>query len=135
MSKEWFDALHDALVYGKNNVEWCSVLISMGADFNQIELYDAPIDTLKLLAKLGMDMNLGPLPELLTPDQRRVFYLHGHVPKDWKHVFEAFTDAPDWSYLLYKLHSQGIVPERMTGMIKSRRAITVETIQLQKALT
>lgn len=135
ISEEWFNALHDALVYGKNNMEWCSELISMGADFNQIELYDAPIDTLKLLARLGMDMNLGPLPELLTSDQRRVFYLHGHVPKDWKYVIEAFPDAPDWTYFLYKLHSQKIVPERMTDMIKSRRAITVETIQLQKALT
>lgn len=131
---DWFNALHDALVYGKMHIKWCESLLDMGADFNQPELYDAPLETLKMLAEQGMDMNLGPLPDNLSPEQRRVFYLYGHVPEKWQHVIDSFRDAaPAWPLLLYKFHFEKRVPERMKPMIESRRAISLKTI-MQKAL-
>ena len=62
-SSEWYNALHDALVVGKHDASWCVALIDRGADVNQLELYDAPIDCLIVLAVHGMDMNLSPLPK------------------------------------------------------------------------
>lgn len=90
--QEWHDALHDALVYGKHHPNWCETLIHLGADVNQPELYDATLESLQLCANYGMNMNLAPLPATLSLEQRRVFYLNGHVPQRWDWVLETFQD-------------------------------------------
>ena len=91
-NSQWFDALHDALVYGKKDATWCVELIGLGADINQKELYDAPLDSLIVLAKQGMDMNLGPLPNQLLAEQLQIFYWYGHEPRDWRYVLMAFKN-------------------------------------------
>jgi hypothetical protein len=91
-SIEWFNTLHDALVMHREDTSWCFALIEMGADVNQIELYDSPLESLLVFAKSGMDMNLGPLPDMLTEEQLRLFFMYGRQPTSWKHVIRAFPD-------------------------------------------
>ena len=55
---QWFEALHDALVDGRQHPEWCMSLISQGADVNQPALLDSPVDSLIVFAKEGLDMNI-----------------------------------------------------------------------------
>ena len=90
--QEWHDALHDALVHGKHHPKWCETLIQLGADVNQPELYDATTESLQIFAMYGMNMNLAPLPDTLSIEQRRVFYMNGHVPQRWDWVLETFQD-------------------------------------------
>jgi hypothetical protein len=90
--QEWYNALHDALVYGKNYPKWCETLLELGADVNQPELYDATPESLQIFAMYGMNMNLATLPATLSIEQRRIFYLHGHIPTRWDWVLEAFSD-------------------------------------------
>jgi len=127
--EKWHNALHDALIYGKCHPEWCEALLNMGADVNQPELYDAPLESLQLFANHGMDMNLGPLPENITTEQRHVFYLNGHVPKQWELVMGDFND--EWPAKLYALHFKQQVPEEMVYSLTNRKALTPETLNLQ----
>ncbi len=130
---DWFSALHGALMYGRNDSSWCIALIDRGADVNQLELYDAPIDCLVVFAKNGMDMNLGPLPLHLTADQLKLFYAYGHKPKDWSKVIDAFEDA-SWIYFLHSLASLQVEDmsshelfEEYRLNVQSRQCITNET--------
>ena len=49
-----------------------------------------PAESLQIFAEAGLDMNLGPLPEL-SAEQRRIIYMHGRRPDDWKLVLDAFS--------------------------------------------
>lgn len=124
----WFNALHDALVAGRHDSTWCVALLDRGADVNQWKLYDAPIDSLIVLAKHGMDMNLGPLPRLRTPDQLKMFYLYGRRPIHWQHVIAAFPEI-EWIRFLHSFyHDMDIeVPTVYRTHVEGRQAITPTT--------
>ncbi|MDA7838950.1 ankyrin repeat domain-containing protein [bacterium] len=125
---EWHSALHDALVYGRDDSSWCVALIDQGADVNQPELYDAPLDSLIVFAKNGMDMNLGPLPANRTPEQLKVFFVYGRKPSEWKHVIDAFEDVK-WIKAL-RAFFQGehaSLPEEYKHHILERQGITKNT--------
>ena len=135
-SVQWFDALHDALVAGKDDATWCVALIDRGADVNQAALYDAPIDSLIVMAVHGMDMNLGPLPESLSAEQRKLFYLYGRRPTEWKHVIGAFSDT-DWILFLHRFFSESEtkVPDVYIENVSRRQCITKDTRDVIRKLT
>ena len=133
---KWFDALHDALVAGRNDATWCVALIDRGADVNQLILYDSPIDSLVVLAKHGMDMNLGPIPEGRTADQLKVFYVYGRKPEHWQNVISAFPEM-DWIRFLHSFyHDIDVeIPIAYSTNIKSRQAITKTSIELIRRMS
>jgi hypothetical protein len=124
----WYNALHDALVVGRRDSTWCVALLDRGADVNQLALYDSPIDSLIVLAKHGMDMNLGPLPNRRTPDQLKIFYLYGRRPTDWQHVIAAFPET-EWIRFLHAFYQyiEFEVPEVYRTHVEGRQAITMTT--------
>jgi len=131
---EWFDALHEALVDGKKNAMWCQSLIDVGADFNQSELYDSPLDTLLVLAHAGMDMNMR-FDGVFSTEQNRVMYMYGKIDNNFDAILTAFEED-DWVRMLHQI-SRGdylsIFPE-YRKLVSSRRAITKMTLQLQEKL-
>lgn len=128
---EWYSAMHDALVYGRKDSSWCVALIDQGADVNQIELYDAPLDSLIVLAKNGMDMNLGPLPANRTPDQLKVFFVYGRQPREWKHLIDAFEDMT-WIRTLraFFKSEHTILPDEYIHHVLDRQCITKHTFDI-----
>lgn len=135
-SSEWYNALHDALVVGKHDASWCVALIDRGADVNQLELYDAPIDCLIVLAVHGMDMNLGPLPKNLSDEQRKLFYLYGRQPEAWDYVIGAFKDAK-WLYFLHDFFEgkETEIPDIYTENVSRRQCVTKKTRDIIHRLT
>lgn len=131
----WYDALHEALVAGRQDPTWCVALIDQGADFNQHALYDVPLDSLVVLAKHGMDMNLGPLPPNRSPEQLQIFYLYGRRPTHWQYVISAFTDT-DWIRFLHDFYHEKEVelPELFKENIMNVRSITNETLKIKQKL-
>lgn len=131
-NSELYNALHHALILGRENTSWCCALIEMGADVNQIELYDTPLESLLVFAKYGMDMNLGPLPDNLSIDQLRVFFMYGRQPTTWKHVIRAFPDDKIQMFINI-FHQKNKVEDReYIQNIRSRQAITQCTIELKE---
>lgn len=132
---EWYSALHDALVYGRHDSSWCVALIDQGADVNQPELYDAPLDSLIVLAKNGMDMNLGPLPANRTLDQLKVFFVYGRKPQQWKYVIDAFEDV-EWMKTLrafFQGERTSLKAEYIEN-VKQVQCITETTLDVQTRL-
>lgn len=127
----WFNALHEALVHGRNDATWCVALLDRGADVNQIELYDAPLESLIVFAKHGMDMNLGELPEGATPDQLKVFYVYGHQPRQWESVISTFEDY-SWVNFLHAFFilGQSSPPEEYKVNVLARQCVTEQTKQI-----
>lgn len=132
-NSDWFNALHHALVAGRTDATWCVALLDMGADVNQVELYDAPVDSLAVFAKHGMDMNLGPLPASITVESLQLMYAHGHVPRDWKQVLYAVSED-SWMRTLYSVHVEKStdVPETLISNVIACQAVTPETQALQR---
>lgn len=128
---DWYNELHDTLAYGRQSPEFCLKCIELGADFNQVVLYDSPTESLQIFAEAGLDMNLGPLPEL-SAEQRRIIYMHGRRPDDWKLVLDAFQESEKWPGKLFALHSGGEVTEDMRVCLANRRAISQPSLDLQK---
>tara|TARA_B100000683_G_scaffold160265_1_gene154584 strand:- start:30 stop:1109 length:1080 start_codon:yes stop_codon:yes gene_type:complete len=135
-NKEWFDALHHALVVGREDATWCVALIDMGADVNQVELYDAPVDSLAVFAKHGMDMNLGPLPQDITRESLQLMYAHGHVPRDWKQVVDSIRDET-WMRTLFSIHAEesSNAPDNFIRNVLACQAVSSETRALQRRFT
>ena len=135
-NKQWFDALHEALVDGKEDAMWCYALINEGADCNQPELYNSPCDSLLIFARSGMDMNL-PTDETFSIEQYRLMFLYGRKPIKWNNVLNAFSEN-EWVRMLHDI-SIGFDDVQMTqeykDNLKSRRAIIDTTIKLQKFIT
>ena len=131
--KNWFDALHHALIVGRKDATCCVALIDMGADVNQPELYDAPVDALAVFAKHGMDMNLSPLPEKIPKESLKLMYAHGHVPRDWKQVVDIIQDET-WLRTLFHIHVQesSNAPDKYIRNILACQAVTPETRALQR---
>lgn len=130
-NKQWFDALHDALVYGREDSTWCVSLLDQGADVNQLALYDAPLDSLVVFAKHGMDMNLGPLPENTLADKLKVFFVYGRKPVRWERVIQAFDDAT-WTYSLHAFFNgmSDTLKEEYISNVNNMRAITTTSIDI-----
>tara|TARA_B110001450_G_scaffold36530_1_gene32319 strand:- start:2150 stop:3211 length:1062 start_codon:yes stop_codon:yes gene_type:complete len=132
-SLEWFEALHEALVHGKKHPAWCQTLIDEGADFNQPELYDSPIESLLIFAHAGMDMNMSFDGELID-DQLKIMYAHGKIPTDFGRVLSVFQDDT-WVRLLHNLvHGQHIEDEEYIQRIVTRRVVTKSTSRLQQII-
>lgn len=131
-SLEWFEAMHEALVDGKKHPAWCQTLIDEGADFNQPELYDSPIESLLIFAHAGMDMNMS-FDGDLSDDQFKIMYTHGKIPTDFSRVLTIFHDDT-WVRLLHNLaRGQDIEDEEYTSRISTRRAVTKSTYRLQSS--
>lgn len=134
-NKQWFDALHETLVDGKEDAMWCYALINEGADFNQPELYNSPCDSLLIFARSGMDMNL-PTNETFSIDQYRLMFLYGKKPIKWNNVLNAFSEN-EWVRMLHDI-SIGFdgaeIPQEYKDNLKSRRAIIDTTIKLQEII-
>lgn len=138
---EWFHALHNALVDGREHAEWCNALIEEGADVNQLALYDSPEASLTVFAKHGMDMNLGPVPEHVSASQFNILLMHGHEPVLWSKVIESVEDDV-WLRLLHQIHFIGQVPANkdyekyctFVANIKKCQAIADKTYTLQKKI-
>ena len=128
---DWYNELHDTLPYGRQSPEFCRKCLELGADFNQVVLYDSPAESLQIFAEAGLDMNLGPLPEL-SAEQRRIIYMHGRRPDDWKLVLDAFQESEKWPGKLFALHSSDEVTEDMRVCLANRRAISQTSLDLQK---
>jgi len=132
-SSEWFEALHEALVHGKIHPAWCQTLIDEGADFNQPELYDSPIESLLIFAHAGMDMNMSFNNEL-TDDQLKIMYAHGKIATDFGRVLTVFQDDT-WVRLLHNVtHGQNIEDEEYVKRIMTRRVVTKSTYRLQQRI-
>ena len=133
--KQWFDALHDALVDGKEHAMWCYALVEAGADFNQPELYNSPLDSLLIFARSGMDMNLST-KETFSAAQNRIMFLHGRKPIKWQNVLDAFSEN-EWVRMLHDI-SIGFDDVKITqeyrDNVASRRAITEPTLALQNVV-
>ena len=132
-SLEWFDALHEALVDGKKHTSWCQALVDEGADFNQPELYDSPVDSLLIFAYVGMDMNMA-FEGHLSDDQLTIMYMHGKIASNFDRVLTIFQDDT-WCRLLHNaVHAcENIEDEEYIERISTRRAVTTHTYQLQQA--
>lgn len=131
---EWFNALHEALVDGKKHAIWCQSLIDAGADFNQPELYDSPLDTLLVLAHAGIDMNMR-FSDKLSTEQHRIMYMYGKIDTNFDVILNAFEED-DWVRMLHQI-SHGYYLSMFSEyieLVSSRRAITKITIQLQEKL-
>ena len=130
-SIEWYNALHEALVDGREHAMWCFKLIEMGADVNQPELYDSPVDTLVILAQSGMDMNLGSTVKL-SAEQNRILFLNGKVPDDWSQVLDSFEEN-EWIRMFFNLHCDRTtqVPEEYKQNVLNCRAVTTRSVDLQ----
>lgn len=133
-SREWFDALHEALLSGNKHPAWCQTLIDEGADFNQPELYDSPIESLLIFAHAGMDMNM-PFKGPLTNDQLKIMYIHGKVADNFDRVLSVFQDE-FWVRLLHNLKHglHDIQDEEYIERLSSRQAITKNTLNLQQKI-
>jgi hypothetical protein len=131
----WFHALHKALVHGCYDASWCVAMLDQGADVNQVELYDAPIDSLVVFAKHGMDMNLGPLPEDTSAEKLHLFFMYGRKPERWQRVLDAFEEF-SWIRTLHNFFNHGSVdmPEIYKENIMARQCITEETRYIQHKL-
>lgn len=135
-NKQWFDALHETLVDGKEHAMWCYALINEGADFNQPELYNSPCDSLLIFARAGMDMNL-PTDETFSTEQYRIMFLYGRKPIQWNNVLNAFSED-EWVRMLHDMSIQfdGVhVTQEYKDNVQARRAIVDTTIHLQTFLT
>jgi len=135
-NKEWFDALHDALIDGKKHAMWCYALIVAGADVNQPELYNSPLDSLLVFAKCGIDMNL-PTCETFNSEQYRIMFLYGKIPTNWNNVLNAFSEN-DWVRMLHDISinfNNVNITQEYRDNIKSRKAITDSTLNLQYKLS
>ena len=135
-NKQWFDALHEALVDGKKDAMWCYTLINEGADFNQPELYNSPCDSLLIFARSGMDMNL-PSNETFSIEQYRLMFLYGRKPNKWNNVLNAFSEN-EWVRMLHDISvefNDGKITQEYKDNLESRRAITDTTIKLQTFIT
>lgn len=135
-NKQWFDALHETLVDGKEHAMWCYALINEGADFNQPELYNSPCDSLLIFARSGMDMNL-PTNETFSIEQYRLMFLHGKKPIQWNNVLNAFSEN-EWVRMLHDISIEfdgAEITQEYKDNLKSRRAIIDTTIKLQKIIT
>ena len=133
--EHWYKSLHDALVAGRHDATWCVALLDLGADVNQLALYDAPVDSLIVLAKHGMDMNLGPLPPKRTLDELKVFYVYGRQPTHWDNVIASFDDW-HWVNSLCGFFSGALValPEEYKDNLRSRQCITEITKSIMDRL-
>lgn len=132
---QWYSALHEALVAGRDDATWCVALIDMGADLNQPELYDSPVDSLIVFAKHGMDMNLGPVPRHITHAQLKILYMYGRKPERWNDVLSVFEED-EWVrclHLFFERHSTSVL-DLFIYNIQTRRAISPITIRMQRAL-
>ena len=128
---KWYNALHEALVKGRSDLQWTRAMLDAGADVNQPILYDSPIDCLLLFAHHGLDMNLGPLPDNMTPERYRIMYLHGRKPNDWSTVLDAFHED-EWVRFFRELYTGKEVkmPDEFAYNIKRRIAISDESVKL-----
>ena len=132
-SLEWFEALHEALTDGKKHPAWCQTLIDEGADFNQPELYDSPIESLLIFAHAGMDMNM-PFDGDLSDDQLKIMYTHGKIATDFNCVLNIFHDDA-WVRLLHNIvRGQDIENEEYIERVSKRRAVTKSTYRLQQRI-
>jgi len=134
-SIEWFDALHEALVDGKQDAMWCQSLIDAGADFNQAALYDSPLDTLLVLAHAGMDMNM-LFDGVLSTEQHQIMYMHGKIDHNFDAIISAFEDD-EWVRMLHQIshgHYFSAFPDYI-ATVSARRAITPMTLELQDKLS
>jgi hypothetical protein len=129
---EWYGALHDALVIHRQDTLWCTSLIGRGADVNQIELYDSPVESLLVFAKHGMDMNLGPLPDNLTREQLRVFFMYGRQPMVWKNVIRAFSGDKLLMFIDVFHNGKRVEDEEYRQNVCSRHAISEKSRQLMQ---
>mgnify|MGYP005624249193 FL=1 len=131
----WFDAIHQALVFGRHDASWCVAMLDKGADVNQAALYDAPVDCLVVFAKHGMDMNLGPLPADTTPEKLKLFYVYGREPQRWDLVMDAFDDFT-WIRSLHRFfkHDSTNVPDVYKDNVRTRQCVTKETRRIQDML-
>lgn len=131
----WYNALHDGLVAGRDDCTWCVALLDRGADVNQLGLYDSPIDSLVVFAKHGMDMNLGPLPSHRTAEQLKIFYLYGRRPQLWERVIVAFPEI-EWIQFLYAFYNdiECEVPNIYRTHLEGRQAVTKTTRHILRRL-
>lgn len=129
-SVEWFRALNDALVDGRAHPEWCNALIDAGADVNQPELLDSPLESFVVFAKRGMDMNIAEPPETSSAEHYRIMYMFGKKPSDWCTVLHAFSE-PEWIRFLFDFfendHKKVDAPQEYKENVFSRQIITQVT--------
>ena len=134
--KEWYDALHDALVDGRQYPLWSQALIEAGADVNQPELLSSPVQSLLVFAQHGMDMNIGPAPRNISAKHYRVMYMYGKEPEEWSSVLQAFEED-SWVRFLhgyFKDESNENIPEEYRKNIISRQIITLTTQKIKESL-
>lgn len=133
-SKEWFDALHETIVDGKEHAMWCHALLDAGADVNQSELYNSPVDSLIIFAQSGMDMNL-PGTLSLTVEQNRILFMYGKIPTDWDEILYAFQEN-DWIRMLHAFFNGKItqIPEEYRKNVLSRQCVTNKTFVIQSKI-
>ena len=111
-------------------------LIVAGADVNQPELYNSPLDSLLVFAKCGIDMNL-PTCETFNSEQYRIMFLYGKIPTNWNNVLNAFSEN-DWVRMLHDISinfNNVNITQEYRDNIKSRKAITDSTLNLQYKLS
>lgn len=134
--QRWYSALHEALVVGRAHVQWCCALLDRGADVNQPELYDSPIECLSVFAEAGLDMNF-ETDVVLTAAQHRILFSYGRVPACWSDVLEAFAEN-EWVRFFHRFHvlkENTDTPAEFVRNVGRNRCVTAQSLQVrQRAL-